>query len=567
MRENDKKKLLSKIDIVEFIGQFVELKKQGRGYKGLSPFKLEKTPSFSVSTDLNIFNDFSSGKKGDVIAFYSYIKNISYRDAFYELADRYGVEVEKTKQKEDPNKQNYELLFRVCKYYESNIENTEEALSYMQNRGYSLEDIKEYRIGYSKNKWNDLYNNFENEDDKNRLIELGYLNQSEDNIYDVFRNRIMFPIFNLQNKIVGFGARDISNLKDVPKYINSQESKLFKKGNELFGIFDSGNIIKKYDSCILVEGFFDVLTLHKNNIKNVVASLGTALTENQVKLLRTLTKNVVISYDDDSAGLDAKIRAIHILNKYDFNIKVASLDNLAKDPDELIQKYGRDKFVELFSKSKDAFDFLFDYYLGSYDISQMATKEKLIKDLTQYFSSIVNEIYYHEYLNRFAKKLDIEESILKTRLKSKNSFKKQTPKKPKQQRPKEYYFEENTIGFLLNFPKFSTYFEDFDYNNDVFQSLKNLNYDREKVDDEARNIIMDLMTKRQFNENMFYNIYKDWVCIYYKKNKEKINIGSLNPQDFNELITIERQYQNREIEFEQLEKLHKKFKEFLERNL
>ena len=223
-------------------------------------------------------------------------------------------------------------------FFKNNIINSEEALKYMENRGYSREEIQKFDIGFSFNSWDSLLKHLKekgyNESD---LLELGLIRKNDEgNVFDYFRNRIMFPIYNDTMKLIGFGGRTVENNSDIPKYLNSPDSKIFKKGKELYGLSNRGENIKKKGLAILMEGYLDVLTAQKNGFINSVASLGTAFTEEQAQLLKKYTNNVIIAYDNDEAGKNAIIKAGNILKKQDFNVRCLSIEGKEKDPDEYL---------------------------------------------------------------------------------------------------------------------------------------------------------------------------------------------------------------------------------------
>ncbi len=528
INEKDKNLLLSKIDIVALISEYVNLKKTGSGFKGLSPFKEEKTPSFMVSPAKGIFKDFSSGIGGDAIKFYMLMHNLDYVSAMEELAKKYNVEIKINHRKEDYNTKYYKLMSDVLQDYKQNLYTSKEALNYLENRGYTLSDIKKFNLGYALNKWDSEYLKYKDSDKLKELVELGIITNSNDRYFDFFKNRIIFPITNIKGDIISFGGRDISGSKDVAKYINSKESRIFRKSNELFGIFDGGNKIKEYNSCILVEGYFDVLALHKNNIQNAIASLGTSLTLAQAEYIRKFTNNIVLAYDNDSAGLNAKIRAIQILNKYGFNIKVMDYSNIGKDPDEILYTYGKDKFVEELGKSIDAFDFLYKYYLKSNDITKLGAKMKLISDMDEYFSSLTNMIYYEEFAKRFAEKLDISLNALKSNLskaKTKrkiNSTKLNTNTKRKSITRKES-LEEQTIIYLIKHKNKCTLFQNFTFENLNFENILNKIENNELFDDEEKELIFHLNTKYEnFDTDNYTLLYREWVIDYIKNSREMI---------------------------------------------
>ena len=344
-RDEELEKFINSLDIVEVIGEYVTLKKSGANYKGFSPFKEEKTPSFVVSPTKNIFKDFSTNIAGNVISFYMKINNMGFNEAVSELSEKYDVPVRRlaVKEKDPQRERNYNILKDAQSFFSNNIEKSAEALEYMEKRGFSKEELKKFGIGFSSGRWNDLIKFLKSKNHSTEeLIELGLARKSENGeIFDYFRNRIMFPIYNEKMKLVGFGGRIITDGENSPKYLNSPDSKIFKKGSELFGLYARGEHIRKKGLAILMEGYLDVLTAHKHTFTNSVASLGTSFTNEQALLLKKYTNNVIIAYDNDRAGKEAVIKAGNILKRHDFNIRCLNIDDEVKDPDEYLRKYGK----------------------------------------------------------------------------------------------------------------------------------------------------------------------------------------------------------------------------------
>ncbi|WP_156286263.1 DNA primase [Oceanivirga salmonicida] len=581
-QKNSKDKLLEKIDIVTFISEYVDLRKSGSGYIGYSPFKEENTPSFSVAPNKNIFKDFSTGIGGDVIKFYSLMEKIGYKEALIELSKRYNVKLDNVVYKIDENEKSYLELSKVNEHFQKNLKNSTKALKYLESRAYTNEDIENFGLGYATDTYNDLYNKFDNE----ILEELGLIKFNKQ-YYDTFVNRITFPIYNINRKIVGFGARDISNDEKSAKYLNSKETKIFVKGNEVFGLFDGGVKIREYNSCILVEGFFDVLRLHQNNIKNTIASLGTALTEKQAFLISKMTKNIVIAYDDDNAGKEAKIRSINILNKYGFNIKIMNLENLAKDPDEFIFKYGKDKFIELLNKSIDAFDFLYIHYSKSYDMTKIASKISVINDLKDYFSSFSSAIHFENNLKKLSARLEINYDVLEKEIifKNINAEKISTKKKinsenEEQKLSKSKQLEELTIYLLYRRQeerkKYTNFIFAGEY-SDILEKLVKSDFNENNLDKEDYETLGHIITKyedKYTKEDYRNKIYSKWVEAYIKDSLNYIMIytgGNLSkmPSDMyvKYIEYINKLKKINIINREETEKLFSEYLEYEGRNL
>lgn len=526
----EREELLAKIDIVDLISQYVDLKKSGSGYKGYSPFKNENTPSFMVSPEKKIFKDFSSNIGGDAISFYMKINNLSYTRAVQELSKKYGVILKNSNYflHDDKNSKYYDILKDACDIYIQNLNEDENAKEYLLKRGYTLEDIKRFKIGYAKDEWNNVYEKLKDKYSLEELQELGIVKKTNESIYDVYRNRITFPIYNIKKQIIAFGGRYIGSDKEIPKYLNSKESLIFKKSDELFGIFDEGKSIIKREYCILVEGFFDVLSLHKHGFSETVASLGTSFTDNQAKLLKKFTNNIIIAYDDDEAGNNAKLRTILLLNKYEFNIRILSLNKMAKDPDEFLFKYGKDEFLEKMKNSKDSFDYIYDYYKKDYDISKIPAKLKIIEDMKQFFSTLRNDIYRDEFSKRLSNNLELDISTVKKYLKFiklNNQNIKEKQKKEENEtvsfKTKQDSLEEETIRLLCLQKEYFNLFKNFKFTNPYLENIfvklsknKFNNIEMVNFDAEEEEIYFQITTQYQ-NENIIKNnhavLYREWI--------------------------------------------------------
>ena len=449
--EEEIQKLIDNLDIVEVIGEYVNLKKAGSDYKGLSPFKDEKTPSFTVSPVKNIFKDFSTQIGGNVISFYMKINDIGFVQAVEELSQKYNIPLKKSgkfqknsqkiSEKQAENKEYFEIMNEAQNFFENNVEKYEEALEYMKNRDFSLEDMKKFKIGFASSTRDGLFQYLiEKNFSENKIMKLGLAKRNENGeIYDSFRNRIIFPIYNIEGKIVAFGGRIIEKNSNLPKYLNSPDSPIFKKGRELFGIKYQGGNVKKKGFAILMEGYLDVLTAQKNGFENAVASLGTAFTEEQAQLLKKYTDKILIAYDNDEAGRNAVIKAGYILKKYDFDIKCLVLKGEEKDPDEFLRKNGKKAFIEVVKESKEIFDFLILEFSKEMDLKDVDNVTKFIRKFKPFFSNVTDNLRKNLYLQKLSTEFGIDGFILKEELG--NLTPEKSPKKPR------ISSDENTVKF------------------------------------------------------------------------------------------------------------------------
>ena len=338
-------------DIVDIISENVRLKKSGRNYVGLCPFHNDKSPSLSVSQDKQIYKCFSCGEAGNVITFVMKYKKLTFYEASKYLADKAGIPLELGNAKESQITKKKELLYKVnteaARYYFYNLQRTSFAKEYFLKRGIKEEVIKRFGLGYAQDRWHDLIMYLKKKGfNENLLLEAGLILKSEKkgNTYDRFRNRVMFPVFDVRGKVIGFGGRVLDDSK--PKYLNSPETVVFHKGTNLYGLnFATKNKLEQ-DYIIIVEGYMDLISLHQHGITNTVASLGTALTINQARLLKRYVNKVIISYDADVAGQTATLRGLEILRHAGLDVKVLKVPQ-GKDPDEFVRNNGKDAFLRL----------------------------------------------------------------------------------------------------------------------------------------------------------------------------------------------------------------------------
>lgn len=377
-----------KCNIVDVIGRVVQLKKAGANYKGVCPFHNEKTPSFVVSEEKQIFTCFGCGATGDVIEFVKRYYNLEFMDACQKLADEYGIEIKTSFGGGSEQKDRlYEINRLAARYFFKNITvKGNPGLTYMVNRGISVDTIKKFGIGYAPDSWDGLKNYMkEQKVDEKTLVKLGLLSESNGRYYDKFRNRVIFPIINSRGKVIGFGGRILGD--GSPKYLNSPESEIFLKKNNLYGINLTRSEIASNDAAILVEGYMDVVSLYQAGVKNVSASLGTALTENQAKMLSRYTKNIILSYDADGAGRAAAMRGIDILHKEGLKAKVLHVTD-GKDPDEFIKKKGRLAFMDLVDKALPYADYKIDNLMRAHNLNDTDGRIEFVKGAAEVLNTL-----------------------------------------------------------------------------------------------------------------------------------------------------------------------------------
>ncbi|WP_427041912.1 DNA primase [Fusobacterium sp. SB021] len=472
-RSEDIDNLINQLKIEEVVGEVVELKKSGANYKGLCPFHQDTTPSFSVSPSKNICKCFSCGAGGNPVKFYSEYYKISFEEAAEQLAKKYNIPLRSYKINDKQEKENdkyYRIMNIAHQFFQDKIFENEgrNAMEYLSGRGINPKFIRENELGYAPNSWNDLYDyliakGFEKED----IISLGLAKEGEKGIYDAFRNRIMFPIYSPQGSIIAFGGRTLETSKEIPKYINSPDTPIFKKGKNLYGIKDKGNILRKKNYSLLMEGYMDVLSAHLYGFDVALASLGTAFTLEQGQLLKRYTNNVILSLDMDKAGQTATEKTAFILKNLGFNIRVLKFQN-AKDPDEFLKKYGKEEFLKAVKNSLEIFDFLYDFYSKEYDLSNIMSKQKFIERFKDFFQNVESNLEKTLYLDKLSKAVNIEKSILQDMLITNNKYREMKPSfyaEEKEQSSKSVVknaLEDITMELILADINYYEYFKDKD---------------------------------------------------------------------------------------------------------
>lgn len=412
----------NRIDIVEVVGDFVTLKRSGSSYKAHSPFTNEKTPSFYVVPSKGIFKDFSSGKGGDAISFVMEVDGLSYVEALKYLAGKYGIEVKEDEQSDEAieaqNKREslYIVLNFANQYFQEVLHESEEGksigLSYFKERGFKEETIKKFELGYSKELWDGLMNESLNKGyQKDLLEEAGLIINKEGKSYDRFRSRVMFPIHNVSGKTIAFGGRKLSKTDKSAKYINSPETELYFKSKVLYGMYQGKNAIRKEDNCYLVEGYTDVISMHQAGIENVVASSGTALTQDQVKLMRRYSENVTVIFDGDAAGIKASMRGIDLLLEGDLNVRAVALPE-GEDPDSYAKNLGATGFRDFVAEeAQDIIRFKTKVLLDDTG-NDPVKKAAVIKDIVSSITKISDPVKRTVYIKDCSDLLGISEAVL-----------------------------------------------------------------------------------------------------------------------------------------------------------
>ncbi|WP_088324115.1 DNA primase [Polaribacter tangerinus] len=448
--------------VEEVIGEFVQLKKAGSNFKGLSPFVDEKSPSFMVSPVKQIWKDFSTGKGGNAISFLMEHEHYSYPEAIKWLAKKYNIEIEETEQSSEEKAQmnERESMFLVSKfakdYFQDTMLNSSKGkaigLSYFKERGFTEATIKTFELGYCLDEWDAFTKRaLEKGYDLKYLSATGLTIVKENRQFDRFKGRVMFPIHSMSGRILGFGGRILTADKKAAKYLNSPESDIYHKGKILYGLYQAKKEIAKQDNCYLVEGYTDVISFHQSGIENVVASSGTALTSDQIRLVNRLTKNITVLFDGDAAGIRASIRGIDLILEQGMNVKVVQFPD-GEDPDSFAKSHSQTALKEYLEDSaQDFINFKVSLLLQE-SKNDPVKKAGVIRDIVSSISKIPDGIQREIYVQECARIMDISERVLfselaqllkkglqeKSKANKQQSARTQDPNEP----PPEYFLEQ-----------------------------------------------------------------------------------------------------------------------------
>ncbi|MDD4088237.1 MAG: DNA primase [Tissierellia bacterium] len=547
-------RILDQNNIVDIIEEYLPLKKAGANYSTNCPFHKEKTPSFIVSPDKQMFHCFGCGESGDSISFLTKYKNYTFVEAAEHLANRAGIILEEiNSSKMNNNKQTADKLYKINRdaaaYFYKNLRKCPNVIEYLFSRNIKPGVIKLFGIGYANDEWDNLLNYLKNEGYKvEDILKTGLIIKNEKNntYYDRFRNRVIFPIFDVKKRIIGFGGRVIDD--SMPKYLNSPESLIFNKGYNLYGIHLARENVRN-NSFILVEGYMDVIKMHVHGYNTAVAALGTSFTENQIKLLKRYSKSFYIAFDSDDAGQKASLKAINMLKKNNLKAKVIIMKD-AKDPDEYLNKFGKTSFDKLIENSLDYYAFLELYF------KEILENSNKVEYINNFFDNIVNinsEIERELIFDKLSRKVGVsKESIIKEY--NKRSTKQKTlikTAKPAVVKPQVKKIttchEEELIKLILLNNDFALKLSEI-VNEDTFKDLKYYKIIKELYECRINDISIDSeslnkITKNAMNvnlqiDNVDYDnleaLFKDCMKrlkLKYYEEKRNILINSLKQLD------------------------------------
>ena len=454
------------VNIVHYIQQFVNLKKAGQNFKGLCPFHSEKTPSFIVSPEKQIFRCFGCGKGGNIYTFIKDYEKLTFVESVHKAAEFAGIHIPQSVESEEQTgyfQKLYQINETACTFFEKNLWSGpyKKHLQYFLDRSLSEQTIKKYQLGFAPDSFDKLLAQLNlNSHSMEEAENLGLVRKRDksNGYYDKFRYRVMFPFHNVSGKIIGFGGRKLQE-EQQPKYLNSPESVIYKKGELLYGLHQAIQSIREHNSIILVEGYFDLLRLVEVGIKNVVASSGTAFSENQARLINRYTKNVHVAFDGDQAGIKAAIKASNILEKENLNAYVVALP-AKEDPDTYILDKGVEAFDKLLKQSKSSIEFQIEQFYAINKSPAIEEIDAFIQDVLNQLADLPNQIKTGLYLHQLSDMFKINENILVNQL---NRFRQARINQKQHQEPAEtetqnlhhgmYKAEAGIIGLLLTFER------------------------------------------------------------------------------------------------------------------
>jgi len=440
--------------VEEVIGDFVQLKRAGSNFKGLSPFSDERTPSFMVSPAKQIWKDFSSGKGGNAVTFLMEHEHFTYPEAIRYLAKKYNIEIEETERTDEEKAQAdaRESLYLVSEYantyFQKILHTTDQGkaigLSYFKERGFTEETIKKFQLGYSLDQWQAFSDEALGKGYKIEFLEkTGLTIVKDDKHFDRFKGRVMFPIHSMSGRVLGFGGRILTNDKKAAKYLNSPESDIYHKSKVLYGLYFAKQSIAKENNCYLVEGYTDVIQLYQKGVKNVVSSSGTALTPEQIRLINRLTNNITVLFDGDAAGLRASLRGIDLILEQGMNVRVCTFPE-GEDPDSFARSNSLAELQEyLSSHSKDFIQFKASVLVEEAN-NDPIKKAETIRDIVNSIAKIPDAIKQEVYIQECAQIMDISENVLFSTLAQINKREFQEANKKHKQEQKAFDVVRNT---------------------------------------------------------------------------------------------------------------------------
>lgn len=564
--------------VEEVIADFVQLKKAGSNYRGLSPFTDERTPSFMVSPVKQIWKDFSSGKGGNVVSFLMEHEHYTYPEAIRYLARKYGIEIEETEQTEEEKqmadeKESMYLVNQFAKdFFQQQLVATEEGkaigLTYFKERGFSEGTIRHFELGYSPENWDAFTKKALKQGYQLEFLEKTGLTivkeagseQDEQRHFDRFRGRVIFPIHSMSGRVLGFGGRILGDVKKAAKYLNSPESEIYHKSKVLYGLFQAKKEIARQDLCYLVEGYTDVIQFHQSGVTNTVASSGTALTPGQIRLINRLTQNIVVLYDGDAAGSRASLRGIDLILEQGMNVRVCSFPD-GEDPDSFAKKHTQEEIKAYLTENSRDFISYKAFLLMDEARDDPVKKSAVIRDMMQSIARIPDEIRQELYLKECVRIMDISEKVLYSTLaqikarqgaeqrkaQRGNDHKLEVIKEQVVTGPKvdaQYEIEKHLISLLLHYGDQKGVFEEYMLIPDEKGVLQLKAEKREKKVFEK--IMLDLQEDEiEFTNPEFKKLYHLIMGEFQKHRQLMVEdfINQLEPETASEVTSVWMQYE------------------------
>lgn len=576
--------------VEEVIGDYVQLKKSGSNFKGLSPFSDERTPSFMVSPVKQIWKDFSSGKGGNAISFIMEHEHYSYPEAIKYLAKKYGIEIEETQQSdaEKEKASEKESMFAMSAFardfFVKQLHETDEGksvgLSYFKERGFTDEIIKEFELGYSPDAWTALTDQALKEKYQLEfLMSTGLTKKSGERTFDVFRGRVLFPIHSMSGRVLGFGGRILDQSKKTAKYLNSPESEIYHKSKILYGLYQAKQAIAKNDNCLLVEGYTDVIQFHQNGLQNVVSSSGTALTPDQIRLIKRLTSNITVLFDGDAAGQRASLRGVDLILEQDMNVKICSFPE-GHDPDSFARAHSKEEVLDFLKTNAQDFIQYKASLLAEEAQNDPVKTSELTRDIVQSIARIPDPIKQELYIRNCADIMHVSEGILFSTLDQMLNKKSRDQRRQKKEKPQtlskveelelpkidpQKELERIIIGLLFKYGAQSANFEDYeiDFDEAGKEILKPISTEHKVYE----KIYMDLQSDEvEFTDDVFKTLYDKLIAVLSTKESFEMSsfISSLEPHLANEATSVVMQFEKYEIHNWQSQNIFVKDKNNLE---
>lgn len=543
MRIPDSKieEIRNSVSIVDVISEYVQLRKRGKNYIGLCPFHSEKTPSFTVTEEKQIFHCFGCHAGGNVFKFLMDYKKISFVEAVQELAEQQGIEISYDDEGYNEKQSEQEILFDInteaARYFSNNLLNDPEgeiAREYFQKRNIKLQTLRSFGLGYALNGWENLVNYLKQKNiDLEKALHLGLIGRNNDGrVYDKLAGRIIFPIFSPNGRVVAFAGRKLREDDSGGKYINSPETLIYIKGKVLYGLSHCKDEIRKLDKAIIVEGYMDLISLYQAGIKNVVAVSGTALTDEQVQLLSRYTKNVVLLFDADTAGINASMRSIEILLKQDFDVKIATLPK-DEDPDSFVNKFGKEEFEEIVKRSENFLEYQTAYYETKGMFDDPTSTAEAIRELVKPVALVDDELKRNLLLKNISKKFNLREKLLEKELEKALEFQ----KKQNRMQSQRIFKQEEAVSKNLILPE----------KQKVPAPLYNIEKEIIRLLFEGREDLILLILKNLNEDDFNVEIHKK---IFNKVSMTYENLGETNPATLIAMFDEDTQTYLREITIE-----------------